>query len=311
MKPVLLTGATGFIGQRLQKAFLTDARELSALVRPASSHQKCLLPGVNRIMVDLSDLDQLIPAISQASAVIYCAGSVRGKHLDDFRAANISGVRSMVAAMNLAGGKEVPLLLISSLAATRPHISDYANSKHLGEQELVKNARFPWSIFRPPAVYGPGDTEMLPILKLARKGLVAPPGPSGQRLSLIHVDDVAAAVLAWLGSWADCTGQIFTLDDGHSGGYSWEEIAQAARAGKYRMINVPAWLLKAAAGVNLSMSRLLRYSPMLTPGKVRELTQTDWVCNTTALSAASGWLPAIGLKPGIESLFEASKNKNI
>lgn len=305
MKPVLLTGATGFIGQRLQRALLSDGRTLSAVVRPASSHQNRLLPGVRRIMLDLGDQEKLAAALSNASAVIYCAGSVRGRHLDDFRAANVSGVRSIVMAMSLAQQKEVPLLLISSLAASRPQISNYANSKYLGEQELIEHARFPWTIFRPPAVYGPGDKEMLPILRLARKGLLAPPGPKGQRLSLIHADDVAAAVLAWLDSWKNCEGQIFTLDDGHRGGYTWTEIAQSARAGKYHMINIPSWLLQTAAGLNLSFSRLFGYAPMLTPGKVRELTQTEWVCNNTALTEASGWHPAIKLKQGIRSLFEA------
>jgi nucleoside-diphosphate-sugar epimerase len=93
---------------------------------------------------------------------------VRGRTLDDFRPANIDGVRSVVDAINQAG-HNTPLLLISSLAASRPHVSDYANSKHLGEQEVIAHATFPWTIFRPPAVYGPGDKEMLPILKLARK----------------------------------------------------------------------------------------------------------------------------------------------
>jgi len=302
MKPVLLTGATGFIGQRLQRALLAEEQEVVAVVRPASAHRNHLLPGVKLLLADLSDSTNLAPVFSQAAAVIYCAGSVRGRQLEDFRPANVNGVRSVVDAMNMAGAT-VPLLLISSLAASRPHVSDYANSKYLGEQEVRKHATFPWTIFRPPAVYGPGDKEMLPILKLARKGLVTPTGPTGQRLSLVHVDDLASAALAWLRSWKQCRNQIFTLDDGHSGGYDWQEIAETASPGRYRQVNIPPWLLFGAAGINLSLSRLLGYSPMLTPGKARELTQTDWVCNNKALSAASGWTPAIGLEKGLLSLF--------
>ena len=308
MKPVLLTGATGFIGQRLQKSLLADEQAVKAVVRPASIHRNALLPGVECLLADLSDSTRLAPVISQAAAVIYCAGSVRGRQLDDFRAANIDGVRSVVDAMNLAGAS-VPFLLISSLAASRPHVSDYANSKYLGEQEVRQHAAFPWTIFRPPAVYGPGDKEMLPILKLARKGLVTPTGPKGQRLSLIHVDDLAAAALAWLRSWQPCRGQVFTLDDGHSGGYDWQEIAETASSGSYRQLNIPAWLLFGAAGLNLSLSRLLGYSPMLTPGKARELTQDDWVCNNTDLSSASGWTPAIDLEKGLLSLFGTAGNR--
>jgi nucleoside-diphosphate-sugar epimerase len=302
MKPVLLTGATGFIGQRLQKALLDDGRLAAALIRPDSSHKDRLLEGVESLQTDLSDTPSLLPALSKASAVIYCAGSVRGRHLDDFRAANIDGIRSVVAAMNQVAS-EVPLLLISSLAASRPQLSDYANSKYLGEQELRDHAQFPWTIFRPPAVYGPGDREMLPILKLARKGLATPTGPAGQRISLVHVDDVASAVLAWLDSWRQCQHQVFTLDDGHEGGYDWRTIAETASGGNCRLIKIPAWLLFAVAGINLPLSRLLGYSPMLTPGKARELTQPDWVCNNKALSEACGWAPSITLEQGLLSLL--------
>jgi nucleoside-diphosphate-sugar epimerase len=307
MKPVLLTGATGFIGQRLQKWLLGKELQVTALVRPASAHKNALLPGVDRLQTDLSDRDVLAAEIARSVAVIYCAGSVRGRQLDDFRAANIHGIRSMVDAMNKAGAK-VPLLLISSLAASRPHVSDYANSKYLGEQEVREHASFPWTIFRPPAVYGPGDKEMLPILKLARRGLITPTGPREQRLSLIHVDDLAGAVLAWLKSWDRCQGEVFTLDDGHSGGYNWQEIAETASPGGYRRMNIPAWLLTGLAGINLSLSHLFRYHPMLTPGKARELNQADWVCNNKQLSAATGWAPVIGLEQGLLTLFEPSGN---
>ena len=302
MNPVLLTGATGFIGQRLQKALLAKKTGVVAVVRPASHHKNALLPGVNTLLADLSDRERLVSAVSEASAVIYCAGSVRGRRIEDFRDANIDGVRSIVDAMNQAGS-EVPLLLLSSLAASRPGVSDYANSKYLGEQEVKNHADFPWTIFRPPAVCGPGDREMLPILKLARKGLVTPTGPRNQRLSLIHVDDLASAVLAWLGCWHTCNRAVFTLDDGHSG-YAWHEIAEIVRDGSYRRVNIPNWILFAAGHLNRAMSGLLGYAPMLTPGKARELTQADWVCNNKALSTATGWLPEIGLKEGVHSLFE-------
>lgn len=303
MSPVLLTGATGFIGQHLQATLINHSVGVVAVVRPSSSHKNSLEPGAERLLCDLADTAQMIPAIENAAAVIYCAGSVRGRQLEDFSAANIKGVRDVVKAMNQAK-KNIPLLLISSLAASRPQVSDYANSKFLGEQEVMENATFPWTIFRPPAVYGPGDKEMLPILKLARKGLVTPAGPAGQKLSLIHVQDVASAVLAWLENTEVCRGKTFTLDDGHDGGYDWEEIAQAASKGRYFRVNIPGWILFVSGRVNLVLSRILGYAPMLTPGKARELTQTDWVCNNTALNQATGWSPEIDLQQGVDSLFQ-------
>lgn len=273
-----------------------------ALVRPGSVHKNHLLAGVDSVLAELTDKQSLTSAVSQAGAVIYCAGSVRGRQLEDFTAANIDGVRSVVEAMNDLDG-EVPLLLVSSLAANRPKISDYANSKYLGEQEVRRYARFPWTVFRPPAVYGPGDKEMLPILKMARKGLITRTGPKDQRVSLIHADDLASAILAWLGSWHRCSNQVFTLHDGHENGYDWREIAETAGNGNYRIIPIPACVLFGVAGINRLASRLFGYAPMLTPGKARELTQPDWVCNNRALSEATGWAPSITLEKGLLSLL--------
>ena len=78
MNPVLLTGATGFIGQHLQQALLAGNNRALALVRPASGNNDSLLTGIDRLVADLADDDRLTPAIKEASAVIYCAGSVRG-----------------------------------------------------------------------------------------------------------------------------------------------------------------------------------------------------------------------------------------
>ena len=308
MNPVLLTGATGFIGQRLQKTLLADGTGVIALVRPSSRHKDSLPGDVETLYSDLDDKTRLAPAISRASAVIYCAGSVRGRTLEDFSEANVRGVRAVVDAMNQSS-QRTPLLLISSLAASRPEVSDYANSKFLGEQQVVEHADFPWTIYRPPAVYGPGDQEMLPILKLARRGWITPTGPADQRLSLIHVDDLASAVLAWLKSPDKCTHRVFTLDDGHDGGYSWDEIAETVSPGRYRRVNIPSWILHGAGRINLAVSRLLGYAPMLTPGKARELTQPDWVCNNTELSNAVGWSPQITLEQGVNSLFGTTVNR--
>ncbi len=106
-----------------------------------------------------------------------------------------------------------------------------------------------------------------------------------------------------LKSWKNCDQSIYTLDDGHSGGYNWPEIAQTVSPGGYRRVNIPAWMIFAAGHINLTLSHMLGYAPMLTPGKARELTQDHWVCNNTALSEATGWNPEIRLAQGIDSLL--------
>ena len=138
---------------------------------------------------------------------------------------------------------------------------------------------------------------------MARSGLVVRPGPENQRLSLIYADDLASAVLAWLQCWQECTGRTFTIDDGCKGGYDWPAIVHASGSQRFHAVGIPYALLAGIARINLFFSGLMGYAPMLTPGKVRELTQTDWLCDNTAFSQISGWQPRTGLASGIRLIL--------
>jgi len=299
---VALTGSTGFIGQQLQRQLLADGFGVRALVRPGSPHVSRLDPSSESVYVRLDDPPGLRKALCDVSAVVYCAGSVRGRTPEDFAAANVDGVRHLAAVLSDLDPSP-PILLVSSLAASRPEISDYAASKALGERALRGHQDLAWTILRPPAVYGPGDKEMKPILAWLRRGFAFVPGPAGQRLSLLHVEDLAAAVVAWLRSGSDCRHQVYAIDDGRPGGYDWSEMADAVGGSRVRQLRVPTGLLGWAARVNVGASKLLGYAPMLTPGKVRELIQPSWVGDNTAFTRATGWTPSIGLADGAERMF--------
>jgi len=298
---VLMTGATGFIGHHLQRFLLDRGHSVRALVRPASVDAAGLDPRCERHVGELTDVRLVAEAMCGVDAVVYGAGAVRGRDYADFAAANVEGIRTMVAAAGAA--TQAPhLLLLSSLAASRPQLSHYAGSKRAGEEALRASA-LDWTILRPPAVYGPGDVEMRPLLALVRRGLSLRPGPPEQRLSLLHVADLAAAVAACLSHRDACRGQCFSLDDGAPGGYDWHDIAVAVAGRRVRQVGVPGWLLGGAAQANLLGAGLFGYRPMLTPGKVRELRQVRWVCDNRALSEATGWTPDIDLVAGAAALF--------
>ena len=300
---VFVTGASGFIGQRLVSALLERGHDVTAMIRPGKKVDSRVPPGCEQIPVGLTDVPKLSRIIAESDAVIYCAGSVRGRDPGDFASANIKGVEAMLEALEQSGNIP-PMLLISSLAASRPGLSDYASSKFEGEQLLRAKPSLPWTIFRPPAVYGPGDREMLPVLKMIRRGLLAHAGPREQRLSLLHVEDLVSAALSWLSASDQCLQKTFAIDDGTLGGYSWEAIGKAVGTGKPWMIKLPRFLLDMTAGTNLLFSSLLGYTPMLTPGKVRELVQPDWLCDNRDFTEVTGWKPRLSLRQGAKQLFE-------
>ncbi len=298
---VALTGGTGFIGGAVIRRLLEEGVRVRALVRPTSLGSCFAADGLTWFQGQLGDEASLARLVDDASAVIHCAGSVRGACPADFAPVNVESVEKIARVVARSSGSP-RLLLFSSLAARSPELSDYAASKRRGEDRLRATATgLDWTILRPPAVYGPGDREMLPLLQWLRRGMLFVPGGGAGRLSLIYIADLAEAVLAWLTSGGG-SGGCFELHDGRPEGYSWEEIRRTA-GDLYRRsvvrIDIPRPLLDVAARLNLPLSRLCGSRPMFTPGKVRELCHHDWVCHDDDFRRAVDWRPRVELAEGL------------
>ena len=122
-----------------------------------------------------------------------------------------------------------------------------------------------------------------------RRGYLFGPRIPGNRISLIHVDDLVRAILQWL--QAKQAEGAFELDDGATQGYTWEDITAIAYDTWQRPvthIRVPVTLLRGIAHANLLLARVFRYRAMLTPGKVNEITHENWVCDNTPLTKCLG-----------------------
>ncbi|MFZ0468004.1 MAG: SDR family NAD(P)-dependent oxidoreductase [Thiogranum sp.] len=302
---IAVTGATGFIGATICRVLHEAGFGVRILVR---SPQRARALGDcvhDTVQGDLHDRDALARLVDGAFAVVHCAGVVRGARQADFDRVNVQGVENLVAAMSAAlpaGASR--LLSLSSLAAREPSLSFYANSKYRGEQVLREQATdLRWMALRPPAVYGPGDRELLPLFRLMSRGIAPVPGSPDARFSMLHVEDIAALVLAWLRQPTPAGG-VFALDDGKPGGYSWQEVsavvAQLCQR-PVRTIGVPAPVLNIPAWINRSLARLFGYAPMLTPEKLRELRHPDWVCDNRALQQVVDWRPRYQLQAGLAS----------
>lgn len=279
---VAITGATGFIGRALLDALLENGWKVRALTRQFSTAKR---ENLEWIYGDLDNHAALQKLVGGVYAVIHCAGAVRGSSLGSFLHNNVTGTGNLLQAAFEQNSKS-RFLFISSLAARNPELSWYATSKFKAEQ-LINDCSHKMSctIFRPAAVYGPGDKELQPLLKATCYGVLPSVGRLTNRFGLLHVNDLVAAIHCWLQIDKPIIG-TFELDDGTAGGYTYQLVAAIAQdiLGKpVRCIRVPAFMLQLIASINLWASRLLNYSPMLTPGKVRELQYPDWVCDITPL----------------------------
>ena len=293
---VALTGATGFIGSAVARRLQHAGLSVRALVRPTADTTG-LPSDLERITGALDHPDSLARLVRGAGVVVHCAGVVRGRGPVDFDPVNVEGVARLAAAA--AAVRPAPAIVhVSSLAARHPGLSAYAASKWRGEQEL--RAAPAWTVLRPPVVYGPGDRELLPLLRVMARGLAPLVGRRDGRLSLVYVEDLADAVVALVA--LDGTGRIFEIHDGRPSGYSVAEIVAAVERWRGRRIvrvAVPAAVVRVAAHANTLAARLRGRVPMLTPGKARELLHPTWACDNAPLTAATGWHPRFGLDEGL------------
>ena len=316
-RTIALTGATGFIGAMLVDHLLAAGWNVRALVRPRSAHRIAEKPGLETVTGSLQDSESLNRLVQGAAAVVHCAGAVRGATAADFNAVNVDGLEQLVrAALSLTPRPR--FLSLSSLAARAPELSHYASSKHQGELALAAMAEdMEWVALRPPAVYGPGDKEMLPLFQWMERGIALVLGEPHARVSLLYVEDLCAAVLSCLDA-GSCRCGVYELNDTQTGGYSWDEIiakVSALRGRRIISLRLPAALLNLIARINVAVARLIGYAPMLTPGKVRELRHPDWVADNSALTAAIGWQPLFPLEQGLQRTMGwgegADSNRNV
>lgn len=294
---VAVTGATGFIGNVLVQRLIRSGWVVRALTRINRSLSNS--ESIQWIQGDLDNLTALHHLVDDVAFVIHCAATVRGSSFQQFAHTNVEGTKNILCAVTEQ--KQSPrFLLISSLAARQPELSWYAQSKYLSEQKLIEySERLQWTIFRPTAVYGPGDKELKPLFQAMRYGLFPVTGKINSRFGLIHVYDLVAAIQAWLQSDKAING-IFELDDGTPGGYSYQHLAGLAQQTwkhPVHCVAIPDMLIRGIAFSNLWLARMFGYSPMLTPGKVNELQHYDWVCdNAPLIRALPAWQPTIRLQ---------------
>ncbi len=302
IKTVAITGATGFIGINLLNILVREGLKVRALYRSELSGSRPYFPKVSWIKGSIQEIEALKKLVSGADAVIHCAGAVKALDPKEFFTVNTLGTRAVLEAMD-AACQEPRLLFISSLAARHPSISPYAESKYKAEELIKKWEGGSWTIIRPPAVYGPGDKEIVPIFKTMQKGLAFIPGSGANRFSLIHVFDLAEAVLEVVRD-SNKTAKILELHDGTPGGYSWMDvihICQTVFGRKILTVTVPGPVLKLVGLGGLVTSRLRSRPVMLTPWKVQELLHPDWVCANHIQEHGFSWMPRLNLKLALEN----------
>lgn len=297
---VALTGATGFVGAETLDQLLAAGFEVRALVRRPQADR----PGVAWVAGALDDAAALDALMLGADLVLHIAGVVNAPDRAAFEAGNIAGTAGVIAAMKRAGLAR--LIHVSSFAARQPDLSDYCWSKH-GAEEHVRASGLDWTMVRPPAVYGPRDTEFREVLRAARFGIL--PIPPAGRASMIHVRDLARVLVALCGEAGDAyAGTLWEVDDGTPDGLSHRDLAAAiGRALGKRVIALP--LPQKILLVFAAMDRAVRGPrAKLTRDRVRYMCHPDWAVDPAKRPPADFWRAEISTDTGLAEVAATFRN---
>lgn len=211
MQQILITGASGFIGRNICELMLAaDYRVRCVLRRPDMGLEAC---GAEIVLCPDFTSEALMPVVAGCDVVVHCAGDAQFGNGSHYEAANVYPTEALLDAIT-ASGATAKFIFLSSIGAVDrspadparapltedavPHpSSEYGRSK-LKAEERVRASGLRYTILRPAMVVGPNMRPASHFNLFANAALrgkpisrLAFPG----RFSVIHVSDLAAAVL--------------------------------------------------------------------------------------------------------------------
>ena len=211
--PILVTGATGLLGNNVVRSLLERGTRVRVLVRETSDPRPLEGLPVERAEGDVRDVDAVRAACGGADVVIHCAAHVHiGRTgLDLQQAVNVEGTRCVAEAALAAGCRMVHVSTVDALGLGsrrapadeqtplgRAVLCPYVVTKRAAEQQVLQyvNRGLHAVIVNPGCMLGPWDWKPSSgrmLLEVARgRAFVAPRGVN----SYCDVRDVTAGVLA-------------------------------------------------------------------------------------------------------------------
>ena len=308
---VLVTGATGFLGQALVRRLAADGVHVRALARRLERARAIRdLPGVTITLGDIRNEDDMRAAVEGCAVVFHVAAALGGSY-DAQYAANVMGTQTVADVAARAGaGRFVHVSTISvygyrnredvtEATLPDPGADPYHRTKLAAEHTVRAVSRLhglPYTIIRPSMIYGPGSNAWTAgMFQLARLNPTPLIGSGDGSAYPIYVDDVVD-LLATVATHPAAVGETFNCTPDPSP--TWREFlgAYARLAGHQSFVRVPVELLLPLAR---RLGRLAPGNQLADVPDVLLLLQRYVTYRMDKARDLLGWQPQVSLDDGI------------
>jgi len=238
----LVTGSTGFIGNRLLGLLKTIDCDVRLLARSKVDNYKTVVCNLGKDRIPKHTLESIDTVFHLAGFAHDIQDPSKVKHL--YHAVNVEAIVELARLAVISGVKR--FVFVSSIKAGGSPLSEhcasesdqgdpegvYGKSKREAELKLLKIGKesgMHVSIIRPSLVYGPNVKGNLKLMLAGiKKGWFPPLPETGNRRSMIHVDDLVRVILL-VANDERANGEIFIATDGtpHSSRYIYNAMSSA------------------------------------------------------------------------------------
>lgn len=286
---LLITGATGYIGQHLVQQLTQQGERPRCLVRtPEKARRLFSADQVEIVAGDTTQPETLPAAMQGIDTVIHAAFLTADRKQgpgNSYEATNVQGTANLIRAAEEAGVKR--MIEISGLGTRPAKPGSYMQGRYLSEK-FLKESSLDWTIIRPSVLFGKDAPFIKGLADLIRSSLVVPLIGGGKiSFQPIYVEDVVRVILQVLAEPQHASHAIFTI--GGPDYYTFTQIIDALLHTMHlKRLKVPA--PNFAIGMGAAVMEAILPKPPLTKAAMA-LFSFDNTTDLNSVEAQFGFAP--------------------
>lgn len=217
---IVITGATGFVGEEVVRQARADGHAVRAIVRDVAQAETFRQRhSVELFHGNVLHAPSLEGAMDGAKCVIHLVGIINEWQENTFERAHTQATINVVDAAKKAGVKRY---LHMSALGTRPGAHSRYHQTKWAAEEAVRKSGLAWTIFRPSLIYGAHDISINVMAKMVRLSPFVPVLGNGySKIQPVSVENVAKAFVAAIKNDATI-GKVYDLCGPDA--FTWNEL---------------------------------------------------------------------------------------